>query len=151
MQAVQNLQENVKDALERAEKVVDTLIEHNQQALAGLLSFYLGQSILRVTNSQRLASGFLRAAAGCYRNAEMIGLCEMLRKRWPSACPSPPATPLLPSQALGILPSLAPPPLRRASLSNSAETAISHPSSGTTQERLTDPKRGSNDQLDALA
>lgn len=120
--------------------------------ILGLLAYHVSKAILNVTNSQRLATGFLRAAAASYRHAQMYGVCEMLREKWPAVCPLAPAHGLLPSQALGIKDG-APPPLRRASISTSAETVASQHSSGGSaldKDKIAE-KKAPHDQLDALA
>lgn len=149
---MQQLQADVKNGIEGIESVIDSLIEHGQHALAGLLSYYVAQAILKATKSERLAAGFLQAAAGYYRKAEMFGLCEMLREKWPAVCPAAPSHGVLPSQALGLRDGTGPPPLRRSSLSTSSETVISAHSSGTSSlERGSEAKKLNADQLDALA
>jgi hypothetical protein len=149
---MQQLQGDVKNGIEGIESVIDSLIEHDQHALAGLLSYHVGQAILKATRSERLATGFLRAAAVSYRQAEMFGLCEMLREKWPAVCPAAPSHGILPSQALGTQDGTGPPPLRRASLSISSETVISAHSSGASSlERGSEAKKLNADQLDALA
>jgi hypothetical protein len=165
--ALQSLESAAKDSLQVAEDVLDTLCASDQHALAGesrrtaqncwvlipgLLAYYISKAILNTTNSQRLATGFLRAAAASYRHAQMYGVCEMLREKWPVVCPIAPAHGLLPSQALGVKDGV-PPPLRRASISTSNETVASQHSSGGSsldKDRIAD-KKASHDQLDALA
>lgn len=165
--ALQSLEKSPTDSLQVAEDVLDTLCASEQHALAGayyepthqsqrlspgLLAYYISTAILKATNSQRLATGFLRAAAASYLQAEMFGVCGMLREKWPAVCPIAPSHGLLPSQALGVKDGI-PPPLRRASISTSNETVVSQHSSGESsldKDRIAE-KKAPHDQLDALA
>lgn len=119
------------------------------KAALGLFSFSVGQILLEVTGSKRLATGFLRSAAESYARAQLVGPCEMLHQKWSSGCPPPPAPIILPSQVMNTYrESNGPPPLRRASASNSSGTIISLPSSGVSQQEA---RKANPDQLDAIA
>jgi len=125
----------------------------------GLLSYRIAMGILESTKSLRLAAGFLRTASEAYQRAQMFGVCEMMRERWPLVCPyiSTPVT--LPSQILRHshhLESMSsgPPPLRRASISTSNETTASIHSSGNQSgdvHKAQDNRSFNVDQLDTLA
>ncbi|KAL7420434.1 hypothetical protein Q5752_004384 [Cryptotrichosporon argae] len=131
--------------LAEAEKAVELLeADESDNVLCGLLNYLIADAIRRATGSDKLATGFIRAAFASYRSAEQHGLCQMLKRRFPNTCPALPAATVLPSQRLGVV--VAPPVLRRASVSTSNETTVSNRSKDTDEANAS----AVNDSLDAL-
>ena len=154
---LQTLQAAGTGALEAVEQGIDMIADLNQHALAGLLSYYVGMTVLETSKSTRLAGGFIRAASISYRKVHLAGVNEMLRQKFPEICTIVPVHGLLPSQALGANKMDGPKELshrdslHRDSLSTSNGTLLSpplHASETSHPEKAV--SKISDDQLDTL-